>query len=135
MKPDDDGGGDHAALDAEVESLRQQVADLDKQLRAQREAFDRRGRALIALQNDNYRLRSAPLERFWAADAPDQAAAAPGSESSQEREARFRETEALTRRLMEAEDQLADARRRRIGRLLRGLMGKARTLARKLRRR
>ena len=135
MKHDDEEDRGRAASSADFESLEQQVVYLNKQLIAQREAFDIRGRALIATRNDNYRLHSEPLRRFWSGLVQVESAPASDSERIQEREARFRETEALTRRLMETEQKLADARRELSDRRAFGLVGKVRTLARKLLRR
>ena len=135
MNPDEQSDPNRAESDAEAVALQQQVANLTKQLSAQRDAYDRRGRALIALQNDVYRLQTDPLTRMLAATAQGHPNAQPQSSESREREVRFQETAALTRRLMDAETQLADVRRRLNDRRLLGLVGKLRALARKLLRR
>lgn len=135
MQPDEQRERGRAEIDAELASLRDKVSKLTKQLSAQRAAFDRRGRALIGLRNDYYRLRRNPLQRFWSAADYGETAATSSNPHDPQREARFRETEMLTRLLMQTEEQLAKARRQISDRRFLGLFGRARKLARLLLRR
>ncbi|MDV7141405.1 hypothetical protein R3X27_01785 [Tropicimonas sp. TH_r6] len=97
------------------EELERKLAALEKQQLAQRDAFDQRGRKLIRLQNENFLLRDA-LETQHETGLPGseilQAQLGQArNEHAAERDARFRETEILTRALMEAEQRLGDAQK------------------------
>jgi chromosome segregation ATPase len=92
------------------EELERKLAALEKQQSAQRSAFDQRGRRLIGLQNANFRLHD-EVEAQRQARRPEtlQARLAQAqNEHAAERDARFRETEILTRALMEAEERLGN---------------------------
>ena len=119
----------------QLEALEKQLASVSKQLKAQRDAFDRRGRRLIELQNASFALRNDPATRFRGANIHGAVPELAKKELGSDREARFRETEVLTRRLIEVEDRLEASMRQLAGVRFIGIKGAVRAIIKKLRRR
>jgi len=108
-----------------LEALEKKFASVSKQLKAQRDAFDLRGRRLIELQNANFDLRNDLATRFRGVNIHDAVPELAKKEFGSDREARFRETEVLTRRLIEVE---------MAGMRFKGIRSTVRAIIKKLRR-